>query len=137
MKEKNDIYNIIYKIIEEKSFEKINILLKNIDLFDFYTSVQCGDKKYYCSHAGFTNEYLENVFNQNDYDDINYEEHLYFNENEEPIIPYQIIGHTPVTHIDLNNNFIFIDTHSTYRDGTPFGDKSYLGWINNKFVILN
>ena len=30
MKEKNDIYNIIYKIIEEKSFEKINILLKNI-----------------------------------------------------------------------------------------------------------
>ena len=35
-------------------------------------------------------------------------EHLYFNENEEPIIPYQIIGHTPVTHIDLNNKFIFI-----------------------------
>lgn len=159
---------------QEKEIE--NILLKNIDLFDFYTSVQCGDKKYYCSHAGFTNEYLENVFNQNDYDDINYEEHLqkinknklnnlflaslcsymrggsnncssflwadrkehlYFNENEEPIIPYQIIGHTPVTHIDLNNDFIFIDTHSTYRDGTPFGDKSYLGWINNKFVILN
>lgn len=63
-------------------------------------------------------------------------EHEYFNKIENPIIPYQIIGHTPVSNIDLNKDFIFIDTHSTYRDGSSFGDKSYLIWNESKFEII-
>lgn len=58
----------------------------------------------------------------------------------EPLIPYQIIGHSPVqTIFNIHNDFDdlwFIDTHSTYKDGEPFGDKSYLMWNENKFEIV-
>ena len=30
----------------------------------------------------------------------------------------------------------FIDTHSTYRDGSQYGDKSYLFWNEKEFEIL-
>lgn len=59
---------------------------------------------------------------------------------------YQIIGHSPVKQIsnykddDLCGNLMFdywfIDTHSTYRDGTLYGDRSYLIWDENKFKIV-
>lgn len=62
-------------------------------------------------------------------------EHMYFNEWKEPIIPYQIIGHTPVKFINIIDNFKFIDTHSTYRDGSEYGDKSYLIWNGGEFII--
>lgn len=62
-------------------------------------------------------------------------EHIYFNEWKEPIIPYQIIGHTPVKFINIIDNFKFIDTHSTYRDGSEYGDKSYLIWNDGEFII--
>ena len=62
-------------------------------------------------------------------------EHKYFNDWEDPIIKYQIIGHTPVLTIDPSQNFIFIDTHSTYPDGSEFGDKSYLIWDEDKFIV--
>lgn len=67
-------------------------------------------------------------------------EHEYFNKKETPIIPNQIIGHTPVHSIStLKNNssvFYFIDTHSTLKDGTPIGDKSYLACLDDEFKIL-
>lgn len=59
---------------------------------------------------------------------------------------YQIIGHSPVQQIinyknedylgNSNYDYYFIDTHSTYRDGSAYGDKSYLMWNGNKFEIL-
>lgn len=67
-------------------------------------------------------------------------EHQYMSEREQYILPYQIIGHTPVqtiSNISSDNSMLyFIDTHSTYRDGTPFGDKSYLLWDEDKFKIV-
>lgn len=56
----------------------------------------------------------------------------------------QIMGHSPVktlTNYHEENLWIiydywFIDTHSTYRDGSPFGDKTYLAWIDNEFKEL-
>lgn len=63
-------------------------------------------------------------------------EHLYYNQNKKPYLQYQIIGHTPVLNIDINNDFIFIDTHSTYRDGSKYGDQSYLLWLDNHFEII-
>ena len=66
-----------------------------------------------------------------------YTEHIYYNKIEKPIVPYQIIGHTPVKTVLDENNFIFIDTHSTYRDGRPFGDKSYLMWDEDIFKIIS
>ena len=66
-------------------------------------------------------------------------EHEYFSALEEYLIPYQIIGHTPVTTVsNISNNNLdlyFIDTHSTYRDGYNIGDKTYLVWDDDKFVI--
>lgn len=57
-------------------------------------------------------------------------EHLRLAQNEKPVIPYQIAGHTPVTtvafHSAENSEMYFVDTHSTYRSGEPYGDKSYL-----------
>lgn len=63
------------------------------------------------------------------------------NENK-----HQIIGHSPVKQItnykdddnsgNLKYDYWFIDTHSTYSDGTPYGNKSYLMWNENKFEIL-
>ena len=60
---------------------------------------------------------------------------------EKPLIQNQIVGHTPVKSIHEEKvedsfNFYFTDTHSTYRDGSEFGDKSYLAFIDNKKNIL-
>ena len=59
---------------------------------------------------------------------------------EKPLVQYQIVGHSPVSTVGNavgeTFNFYFIDTHSTYRDGTPFGDKSYLIWNENEFKLV-
>ena len=62
-------------------------------------------------------------------------EHEYFNKFEKPIISYQIIGHSPVKFINIIDDFKFIDTHSTYSDGSEYGDKSYLIWNDEEFII--
>lgn len=66
-------------------------------------------------------------------------EHQYMSEREQYILPYQIMGHTPVqtvSNISGNNlDLYFVDTHSTYRDGHNIGDKTYLVWNDDKFVI--
>ena len=63
-------------------------------------------------------------------------EHLYFSKFGAPIIPNQIMGHTPVKTVERYDNFIFIDTHSTYRDGSEYGDKSYLIWEDDHFDTI-
>lgn len=153
-----------------------HLLKEDINLFNMYTTIQLGDTKYYCSHAGFLNSYLETIFpdidDTKDYDKVleklnenilqnldkaslcsylrggshncssflwaDKREFIYeCNYGQEELMFYnQIIGHTPVPNIDLDNNLIFIDTHSTYRDERPYGDKSYLAFIKNKFEIL-
>lgn len=146
-------------------------LKESIDLLDLYTSVQCGDEEYICTHAGITNTYIKNMLCGKDkwkeeleelnkhklqclymLDLVSYtrggsssfssfvwtdlREHLFYNQKEDPIIPYQIIGHTPVKTIIDENGFIFIDTHSTYRSGDPYGDKSYLMWDEDIFRVI-
>lgn len=54
---------------------------------------------------------------------------------------YQIIGHSPVKHITNYSkvdkyDYWFIDTHSTYKDGSEYGDKSYLIWLEDRFEIV-
>lgn len=45
----------------------------------------------------------------------------------------QVFGHTPTeTCRELELNIWCIDTHSTYRDGTPIGDKTVLEIIDGK-----
>lgn len=168
---------------QEKEIQ--DILLKNLDLFDLYYSINLGDKHYYCTHAGITNSYIHSVLNRINEEDFylyktnsyiknldtmnndklhslhllnkvsslrggidNYSsmvwcdkrEHEYFSVAEEYLIPYQIIGHTPVTTVSNisseNGMLYFIDTHSTYRDGRNIGDKSYLMWDEDKFIIV-
>lgn len=166
----------------EQEKEIQNILLKNIDLFNLWYSINLGDKHYYCTHAGITNSYIHGVIdrinNEQEYIVSNYirnldiinknklkylhllhkvsslrggqdeyssfvwcdkREHEYFSTLEQYMIPYQIIGHTPVqtvSNISGNNlDLYFVDTHSTYRDGTNIGDKTYLVWNDDKFVI--
>lgn len=58
-------------------------------------------------------------------------------EIEEPIIPNQIVGHSPVRNITYNNGIYFIDTHSTYRDGSTYGDNSYLMWWEDEFKLID
>ena len=53
------------------------------------------------------------------------------------LIPYQIVGHTPITMIVPDEDIIFIDSHSTHPQGFNIGDKSYLFWNENKFEVLN
>jgi predicted phosphodiesterase len=62
-------------------------------------------------------------------------EHKLFN-NYPPKVENQIVGHTPVPTITLNGNICFIDTHSTYKDGKEYGDKSYLMWDEDKFRVI-
>lgn len=167
---------------QEKEIQ--NTLLKNIDLFDLYYSIDLGDKYYYCTHAGITNSYIHGVLNKiNEEENLYYtdsykknldtmnndklhslhllnkvsslrggidnyssmvwcdkREHEYFSMAEKYLIPYQIIGHTPVTTVSNisseNGVLYFIDTHSTYRDGRNIGDKSYLIWNDDKFQIV-
>ena len=168
---------------QEKEIQ--NILLKNIDLFDLWYSINLGNRHCYCTHAGITNSYIHGVLNRINEEDFylyktnsyiknldvinkdklnslhllnkvsslrggrdNYSsfvwcdkrEHEYFNTLEQYIIPYQIIGHTPVQTISTISSpegmLYFIDTHSTYRDGRNIGDKSYLMWDEDKFTIV-
>lgn len=62
------------------------------------------------------------------------QEHQYFNKDI-PLIKHQIVGHTPVPNIQLIDDIFYIDTHSTYRDGTAFGDRTYLLWDDRGFII--
>lgn len=141
-------------------------LKENIDCFDIYKEIKLGDNIFVCSHAGFSNEFINKLLDgadgwksvlSGDILDKLYllslcsytrggtspfssclwadkREHNYYNRFEQPILPYQIIGHTPVESVTFNDSFIFIDTHSTYRDGTPYGNKTYLVWDENKFI---
>lgn len=67
-------------------------------------------------------------------------EHLMYSLDEPYIFGYQIIGHTPVKTISTYSGkdmmLYFIDTHSTYRNGDPYGDQSYLVYNDNNFDIL-
>ena len=38
----------------------------------------------------------------------------------------QVVGHTPVEKICQEGGVISCDTFSTYRDGTPYGDRTFL-----------
>ena len=154
-------------------------LKENIDLFDLATSVNCDGKVYVCSHAGFCNDFINELINNEEYYEsklyyrlvnINMNklqylylfskcsyrrgghddyssclwcdrmEHIELTTQEYPLIPYQIIGHSPTSTISNITgdrfSYYFIDTHSTYRDGTEFGDKSYLMWNEDKFEII-
>lgn len=150
-----------------------NILTDNIDLFKFYIVIHLGNKDFVCSHAGFVNDYLINVFQPNNTDwqetlknlntdmlnKLNLLTYCSFHRGgkypfssfvwtdvrelihnrEELLLPNQIVGHSPVKTIKYitsdTNNLYFIDTHSTYRNGEPYGDKSYLIWNTDKFEI--
>ena len=147
-------------------------LKEHINDFDLATSVNCNGDIYICSHAGFTNAFIEELLKGDkkyyDYNlyykmvDMNKDklnnlepfshcsylrggldefssclwcdrqEHSYF-RTQVPLIPHQIVGHTPVKSIIEENGIYFIDTHSTYRDGSEYGDKSYLIWNEDKF----
>lgn len=151
-----------------------NILTDNIDLFKFYIVIHLGNKDFVCSHAGFVNDYLVNVFQPNNTDwqetlknlntdmlnKLNLLTYCSFHRGgkypfssfvwtdarelihnrEELLLPNQIVGHSPVKTIKYitsdTNNLYFIDTHSTYRNGEPYGDKSYLIWNTDKFEIV-
>ena len=150
-------------------------LKEHIKDFDLATSVNCNGTIYVCSHAGFTNGFIEELLaGDEEYHDYNlyykivdmnkdilnnleilshcsyarggkddYSSFMWADIREHkdfmtqvPLIPYQIVGHTPVRHIENENGIYFIDTHSTYRDGAEFGDKSYLMWNEDKFEII-
>ena len=159
-------------IVEQK-------LKENLDKLDLYATVECGKRKYVCTHAGITNDYIHNVLGGEknwEYilNDFNKDFNKYVNPSaiaylaicsgfrggnsdfssfvwcdsrelvncKDPIIPYQIVGHTPVpeivNYVDGDSiNYILVDTHSTFRDGTNIGDKSYLFWDEDKFDSLN
>ena len=61
-------------------------------------------------------------------------EHAYYALQEKKV-PYQIVGHTPVPNVQLIGGIFYCDTHSTYRDGSEYGDKSYLLWLDRGFII--
>lgn len=145
-------------------------LTENIDKLDFYTTVQCGQNEYVCTHAGLNNGYINEVLNGDkwketidewskdklsnlemlsicgyirggnaDYSSFVWcdrREHAYF-AYQDKIIPYQIVGHTPAPNIQIIGNIIYCDTHSTFRDGSEYGDKSYLIWNDKGFTIEN
>lgn len=141
---------------------------ENIDKFDLYTTVQCGQNEYVCTHAGLNNGYVNEVLGGDRWKMTLYEynkdklpnldmlalcsylrggsdkfssfiwcdrrEHSIY-LYQDPIIPHQIVGHTPVPSIIITDSIIYVDTHSTYRDDTPFGDKSYLIWDDKGFIV--
>lgn len=149
-----------------------NKLEENIDCFDCYKSIICGQNEFICTHAGLTYGYATTIlgedwktvldeFNANILKNLklltlcsnfrggnskyssflwsDIREHKYLRMLEEKYIPNQIIGHTPVKSVYYDNeaNHYFIDTHSTYSDGTPIGDKSYLMWNDTEFLVVN
>lgn len=44
---------------------------------------------------------------------------------------FQVVGHTPVKKPLLEGNLLTLDTFSTYRDGTPFGEQRFV-WIDTE-----
>ena len=164
----------------EQEYLVRDLLKDNIKYFDLFTTVECGKRKYVCTHAGITNSFINNVlvgeknweYILNDFNkDFNkglvnpsaiaylsicsgfrggssdFSSFVWCDSREllnckDPIIPYQIVGHTPVpeiiNYVDGDSiNYILVDTHSTYRDGRNIGDKSYLFWNEDKFDSLN
>lgn len=150
-------------------------LKENIDLLDYYTEVQLGDRTFVCTHAGLTNDYICQVLDTygdwkpildgfQEYKLINLPylrycsyrrggrdlcssfvwadrmEHLEKTTYEKPLVPYQIIGHSPVSTVcnmvGDGYEYFFVDSHSTYRDGAPYGDNSYLMYDETQFKIL-
>lgn len=128
------IHGVLNRINEEDFYlYKTNSHIKNLDVInkDKLNSLHLLNKV--SSLRGGRDNYSSMVW-------CDKREHEYFSMTEEYLIPYQIIGHTPVTtvsNISGNNlDLYFIDTHSTYRDGRNIGDKSYLVWDEDKFTIV-
>lgn len=141
----------------------------NIDCFDLYTTVMCGDTEYVCTHAGLNNGYIEEVLGGKDnwkatLNKFNRDKLIHLDmltpctymrggndshssfiwcdsrehilDGNDRIIKHQIVGHTPRMSIQNIDGLYFIDTHSTYSDGRPFGDKSYLIWNEDRFTTI-
>lgn len=143
-------------------------LTENINKLDFFTTVQCGEIEYVCTHAGLNNGYINmflggrdiwkdtmELMNKSKMNNLEMlamcsymrggkdefssflwtdkREHSIFAEPK--IIKHQIVGHTPVPQIQLIDGIFYCDTHSTYRDGTTYGDKTYLIWDERGFII--
>ena len=150
----------------EKSIE--NKLKHNLYKLDLYYSIDLNGTEYFCSHAGFTDEFIYNELDGLHFKDtlkkwnndkLQYLDKLslcsYLRGGSSPyssflwcdakelllsktnLIPYQIVGHTPITMIVPDEDIIFIDSHSTHPQGFNIGDKSYLFWNENKFEVLN
>lgn len=112
---------------------KTNDWKQGLEIMNKYKLDSLGLLKYVSCLRGGYNEYSSMVW-------CDKREHEYFGVREKYWIPYQIVGHTPVKTIsnlsDKDSIIYFIDTHSTYRDGSQYGDKSYLFWNEKEFEIL-
>lgn len=112
---------------------KTNDWKQGLEIMNKYKLDSLGLLKYVSCLRGGYNEYSSMVW-------CDKREHEYFSLQEKYWIPYQIVGHTPVKTIsnlsDEDSMMYFIDTHSTYRDGSQYGDKSYLFWNEKEFEIL-
>lgn len=66
-------------------------------------------------------------------------EHQFFliNDRTKRIVEHQIVGHTPVPSIQLVDDIFYTDTHSTYQDGSKYGDRTYLIWDDRGFIVEN
>lgn len=113
-----DVYGDWKTVMEQFNKDKLNSLPN----FRYCSRYRGGND--YCSSCLWTdkNELIESA---------------YF---EKMLIPNQIVGHSPVQKVSNeklkdNCNLFFIDTHSTYRDGTEYGDKSYLMY-DEEFKIV-
>lgn len=94
----------------------------------------------YISNVSYCNELRGGMYPYSSFVWADRLEHKAQNYDNTPLIPYQIIGHTPVSTITFDettdSQYVYVDTHSTYRNGDPFGDKSYLMWNKDKFEII-
>lgn len=137
-------------------FEEIHDLLeKNKEKFYIYYGLQLGTELVVCSHAGFSQEWLDK-YNITDLSDLPQDWRvnpdmfwtigkmsggsglsgpLWLRPQEIWSLPKfkQVVGHTPVKTIQMYYDYITTDTHSTYVDGTPYGDQCYLMWDGKKF----
>lgn len=104
------------------------------------------------THAGLTEEWVERQkllvgYNMNDYGPfekpdlerlVNYAAPDELWQENSPIwarpqqteyemypAKLQVVGHTPVKTITFEHGVLSVDTHSTYRNGAPFGDRSF------------
>lgn len=140
----------------EEYFEQIhNLLEANKEKFYIYYSIQLGTEQYVCSHAGFSQEWLD-YHNITDLSNLGKEwtQHpeqfwtigklsggyelsgpLWLRPDEIRSLPSfkQIVGHTPVKTIQPYYDYVIVDTHSTYPDGSRYGDQNYLMWDGKKF----